>query len=119
MNVPGPTLAITPYGDVDANQLEVLRTSFHTTNLLTLVDQLDQCYQRLMPVGGIRGDVLRLHGMAHTILNGAPLTQPSGNVDLVEEAENVANEFRELAEIFLQAAELLQPLTRLKHDHKD
>lgn len=119
MDLPKPTFAVTPYGDVDASQLETLRASFDTTSLLTLVDRLDHCCRRLVTVGGIRDDVLRLHGMAHTVINGAALMQPSGEMDLWEEAEDLTNEFRELAEAFLQAAEQLQPLADLNPHHDD
>lgn len=119
MDLPDPTFAVTPYGDVDAHQLEVLRETFDTTNLLTLVDGLDRWRARLAPAGGIRDDLLRLHGMAHTVINGASLMQPSDDVDLWEEAEDLANELRELAEGFLLAAEQIQPLADLKPRHED
>ncbi|WP_043634675.1 Tn3 family transposase post-transcriptional regulator TnpC [Chromobacterium haemolyticum] len=119
MDLPKPTFAVTPYGDVDASQLKTLRASYDTTSLLALVDQLDRCCLRLVLVSGIRDDLLRLHGMVHTVINGAALTQPSGEMDLWEEAVGLTNEFRELAEVFLKAAEQIQPLADLNPHHKD
>ena len=116
MDLPGPAFRVTPYGDVDAAQLEKLRNSFDTAALLKLVDELDGFRTRFSSTGGIRDDLLRVHGMAHTVLNGGPLTRPSGDQDLWEEAEALTNEFRDLADVFLQAAEQLQPLAELQPD---
>ncbi len=116
MDLPEPTFRVTPYGDVDAAQLEKLRDNFDTAALLKLVDELDGQRTRFSSTGGIRDDLLRLHGMAHTVLNGGPLTQPSGDQDLWEDAEALTNEFRDLADFFLRAAEQLQPLAELQPD---
>ncbi|MFB9160266.1 Tn3 family transposase post-transcriptional regulator TnpC [Chromobacterium violaceum] len=119
MDLPEPTFQVTPYGDVDAKQLKSLRDSFDTTSLLKLVDRLDGLQGRLKPIDGIRDDLLRLHGMAHTVLNGSPLTRPSSDLDIWEEAAELANEFRDLAEVFLQAAEQVEPLAELRPDQGD
>ncbi len=114
MELPEPTFRVTPYGDVDARQLEVLRDGFDTASLLRLVDDLDEVQARFKPIGGIRDDLLQLHGMALTVLHGSPLTRPSGDQNIWEEAETLVDEFRDLAAAFLQAVEQLQPLTQLR-----
>lgn len=116
MDLPEPTFRVTPYGDVDAAQLEKLRDSFDTTALLKLVDELDGLRKRFSSCEGVRDDLLQLHGMAHTVLNGGPLTRPSGEQDLWEEAESLTNELRDMADFFLRAAEQLQPLADLRPD---
>jgi len=114
MEIPTPTFHSTPYGEVDAAQLEVLCDSFDTTTLLSAITHMDELSTRLAPAGEIRDDLLRLHSMALAILHGGPLTLPAGEYDCGEEAEALANELRDLAEIILSVAEQLQPLIALR-----
>lgn len=116
MEFPEPNFRVTPYGDVDVDALERLRGSFNTGELLALVGRLDQLLPRLMPTGGIRNELLQLHRMAHTVANGAALTEPAGNLDLWEAAQALSEELGELADVLAQAAELLQPLIDLQPD---
>ena len=67
----------TPYGKVQTDALEQLQGSFNTQQLLSAVDQLDRL-RELVTTPAFRDDLLRLHGMAHTIINGAAMTAPSG-----------------------------------------
>ena len=64
----------TPYGPVRETALEELQSCFDTRQLLAAVDQGDRfCAQWREE---LRDDLLALHAMAHTVINGAPLTVP-------------------------------------------
>jgi hypothetical protein len=59
---------------VDTNGLRELQTSFDTTQLLDAVTNLDRLRAAVTNTDGVRADLLRLHAMAHTAINGGPLT---------------------------------------------
>ncbi|MGA3093658.1 MAG: hypothetical protein ABSD75_34175 [Terriglobales bacterium] len=64
--------------------------------MLAAVDDLDRfCAQWKRE---LRGDLLRLHGMAHTVINGAPLASVPGEEGLSELAFSLAEEFRDWQE---------------------
>ena len=69
-------LCKTAFGSVNANALERLQESFETQGLLDAVDQVDHVAE-LVNDTSFRRDLLRLHSMAHTIINGAPKTASS------------------------------------------
>jgi hypothetical protein len=75
-------LCKTAFGSVNAHALERLRESFETQRLLAAVDQVDHVAE-LVNDSGLRRDLLRLHGMAHTILmvhrRPRPARRRSGN----------------------------------------
>ncbi|MET1488691.1 Tn3 family transposase post-transcriptional regulator TnpC [Uliginosibacterium paludis] len=113
MKIPAPDFAITPYGDVDAAALTRLRQDFDTALLLELVERLTPVAQRFKALGGLRDDMLRLHRMAHTVLNGANLSEPASE-DLWEVAAELIDELRQTAETCLEIASALQPLADLQ-----
>jgi hypothetical protein len=83
----------TPYGEVRAEGLAELQASFDTRQMLAAVDDLDRfCAQWKRE---LRADLLRLHGMAHTVINGAPLASVPGEESLSELAFSIADEFRD------------------------
>lgn len=116
MDLPEPRFAVTPYGDVDAAALDVLRQSFDTTVLLELVEALAPMAQRLDKTGGVRDELLRLHRMVHTVINGANLGE-AGSDDLWEVAADLIDEFQQMSELCLEIAASLQPLAELQPDH--
>ena len=67
-----PDLEI-PYGIVDADALESLQQRYDTTVIQQAVDLFDTIRARCEP-DGLRDDLLRLHAMAHTVINGASLS---------------------------------------------
>ena len=86
----------TPYGEVRAEGLAELQASFDTRQMLEAVDDLDRfCAQWKRE---LRGDLLRLHGMAHTVINGAPLASMPGEEGLSELAFSIAEELRDWQE---------------------
>jgi hypothetical protein len=75
----------TAVGRVDATALEELPEHFDTQQeLLELVDALDEWRGRIGDPDGLRVDVLRLHAMAHTLVNGAPLMTNVENLVILE-----------------------------------
>jgi hypothetical protein len=68
----------TAFGAVNRPVLEALQDSFDTQQLLELVDQLDKLRSRICDPEGLRGDLLRLHAMAHSIINGASMATEGG-----------------------------------------
>ncbi len=83
----------TPYGEVRAEGLQQLQASFDTRQLLTAVDNIDRfCAQWKSE---LRVDLLQLHAMAHTVINGAPLSSMRGEESISELSFSIAEEFRD------------------------
>lgn len=116
MDIPEPRFAVTPYGDVDASALDNLRQSFDTATLLELVEALAPMAQRLDRTGGVRDELLRLHRMSHTVINGANLSESSAD-DLWEVAAALIDEFWRMSDLCLEIAASLQPLADLQPHH--
>ncbi len=118
MKIPPPTFSTTPYGDVDAAKLGTLLEGYNTADLLRQVERLELVMRRFRQTKGIRDDILRLHRMAHTVVNGAPLSEPYKEelwelaAALVEELESVANTCEEIVTA-------IQPLADLEPHSED
>ena len=67
-----PATTTTCFGDVDTAALERLESSYDTTRLLAAVDIVDRIRVQLHDPEGLRDDLLEIHSMAHSVLNGAP-----------------------------------------------
>lgn len=103
----------TPYGTVDQATLEKLRSEYATGQLIQLVDLLDAICARLAEPDGIRADLLRLHAMAHTVINGAALTVVPDETSVWEMAEELVTEFKDWMELLSVAVDRLTPLEEL------
>src|SRR5215471_17879738 len=101
----------TAFGSVNAVALEHLQESFETQRLLDAVDQVDHIAE-LANDGSFRRNLLRLHSMAHTIINGAPRTASSKERiwelagDLALELEDVVEDLHSTLGLLHQLAEL-------------
>ncbi|WP_354687860.1 Tn3 family transposase post-transcriptional regulator TnpC [Cupriavidus necator] len=104
----------TPYGKVDTVALQALQESFDTTTILRVVDQLDAIRSRCRDPAGIRDDLLRLHGMAHTVINGASLSYATMGPTLVEQAESVIEELDDWILLLKRAVQTLRQLETLR-----
>ena len=73
--------------------LENLQSTFDTTQLLKAVDDFDRlCAQWKKE---LRDELLRVHAMAHTVINDAPLSCAPGDEGLGEVASSLAEEFQD------------------------
>ncbi|QRQ85919.1 Tn3 family transposase post-transcriptional regulator TnpC [Cupriavidus oxalaticus] len=104
----------TPYGKVDAEALQALRDTFDTTTILRVVDQLDAIRARCCEPAGLRDDLLRLHGMAHTVINGAALAYSTTAPNLVDQAEDIIEELDDWVLLLKRAVQALRPLESLR-----
>lgn len=111
------TFRVTPYGEVDAIALDRLRASFDTSQILRLVDQLDACLADLGGVVAVRDELLKLHAMALTLVEGAPLTVPTENACIWTEAESLQQDIEALAGWVRSAQAGITPLVNLAPDH--
>jgi|SRR5215467_880151 len=101
----------TPYGEVSANGLAELQSSFDTRQLLHAVDELDRFCAEWRKE--LRDDLLVLHSMAHTVINDAPLTAAPGKVSLTEAAYLLSDEFREWRKSLQTAVTLLDQIAKI------
>lgn len=104
----------TPYGPVDTDALHRLQDSFDTREILRIVDLVDTIRTRVSEPAGIRDDLLQLHGMAHSVLNGAGLVSGAANPALVEQAETIVEELEDLIRVLQRAVHALRPLELLR-----
>ncbi len=105
----------TPYGKVRTDALDQLEGSFDTQQLLNAVDQFDRL-RELVTAPRFRDDLLRLHGMAHTIINGAAMAAPSGGEAVWELAGALSMELEEIVEDLTETVDLLNRLADLAPD---
>ena len=101
----------TAFGSVNADALERLRKTFETQRLLAAVDQADHLAE-LVNDPSFRRDLLRLHSMAHTLINGAPKTA-SGKETIWELAGALALELEDVVEDLQSTLGLLHQLAGL------
>lgn len=118
MDLPRPTFAVTPYGDVDAATLESLRAEFDTRSLLECATAIEPLSARLSKTGGVRDELLRLHRMANTVINAASLCEPAGPTDLWELARDLCDELDDWANRLQAISAAVRPLARLQPDHE-
>ena len=120
MHIPPASFRVTPYGEVDAKALDSLRSSYDTSQLLSLVDRLDACLAKIGGVGNIRDNFLRLHAMAMTVLEGFPLTVATSDVDSIwEEAVALQEDVSALCSCLQAASKHVAPLVALAPDYQD
>ena len=106
----------TAYGEVDAAALEALESSYNTSRMLDVVGTLDRVRVALYDPEGLRDDLLRLHGMAHTILNGASLMVGAQDDPFVDQVSDVLDQIDTYVDELLAIREVLQPLEALRTD---
>ena len=104
----------TPYGPVREAALEQLQSTFETSRLLSAVDVVDRfCFQWREE---LRRDLLALHGMAHTVINGAPLTEPAADETLTEIAASLSFTSDDAIDSLRRVARLLDKIADLAPD---
>ena len=106
----------TPYGEVDAAALEGLQSRYDTTRVLDAVDTLDELRTGLNDPEGLRDDLLRLHGMAHALVNGASFAATTRDASIVEQIEDVIDQIDYYVTGLLSIRDALHPLEALRHE---
>ena len=101
----------TPYGMVRLRALEALQSSFDTTALLKTVEDIDRFSIEWKQE--LRDDMLRVHAMAHTVINEAPLSCPPGDETLGEMAVSIAEELQDYGKILQSVIGLLKQIASL------
>ena len=104
---------VTPYGAVNQTALNELQASYDTNEILHIVDTIDACRVRLCDPEGIRDDLLRLHAMAHTIVNGARLAVVPDETSVWEMADELSSEINDLIKLLQAGIRQLEPLANL------
>ena len=108
--------ATSPRGGVDAIGLQKLRATFDTTHLLRAVDDLDIVRAVLADPDELRADLLRLHGMAHTLINGGALSATSVDETITELAADIEAELESMSALLLAIRQRIRPLLTLTPD---
>lgn len=106
----------TPYGEVDAAALETLQSGYDTTRMLAAVSRLDAVRISLYDPQGLRDDLLRLHRIAHMLVNGAGLTVGSQDRSFVDLLSDVIDQIDQYVADLLVIRDVLQPLEALRPD---
>ena len=106
----------TVHGRLDRRAFEQVRDSFDTTTLLRLIDELDALVAQARGEEGLRDQVLRLHAMAHTIINGAGLSAPTDRESLPELALEVTSQLHEAIGALQSWVRRITPLVDMAAD---
>ena len=118
INVPPASFRVTPYGEVDAVALEILRDGFDTSQLLRLVDRLDACLLELGGTTAIGDELLRLHAMALAMVESIALTVPAESACIWAEAESLQMDLEALVSWARSAQLIIAPLINLAPQHE-
>jgi hypothetical protein len=106
----------TAHGLVNRSALEDLQGSFDTLPLLRGVDAVDGLVRDMRSEGGVRDQLLQLHAMASTVLNGAGLAGPS-DATLPDAAIDLIERLNEARQVIDMLNLVVAPLARLApHD---
>lgn len=79
----------TPYGRLDRAALTQARESYDTAGLLRTIGELDELMTAARREDGLADMLLRLHSMAHAVINGAPIEVATDEETLPELAQDL------------------------------
>ena len=109
----------TIYGLVDRARLENLQATFDTVRLLEAVDLIDELRGRVCDPQQLRAELLQLHAMAHTLINGAEAAVLPNNCPIWSKAADLELELSGYAEKLSELADLIERLSKLAPDDPD
>jgi hypothetical protein len=109
----------TPYGEVDAAALDTPQSGYDTTRMLDAVGRLDEVRASLYDPEGLREDLLRLHRIAHTLVNGAGLTVGTQDEFFVDQVTDVIDQIEQYVADLLGIRDVLRPLETLRPEGTD
>lgn len=104
---------VTAYGRLDKAALEHAQNSFDTTTVLKMVDELDAMVEAVRDRDGLRERLLRLHAMAHTVINGAGMSVAANRESLPELAGDLVSEIQGMISRLQVCVSQLEPLEEL------
>lgn len=104
---------MTAYGRLDEIALQEAQNSYDTSVLLQIVDDLNSVLVAVGNRDGLRERVLQLHGMAHSIINGAGLTVSTNAESLPELAGEIIDEAQEVIAKLQRWIAQIAPLEQL------
>lgn len=104
----------TPYGDLDPKRLARLRASFESSQLLSMVEVMDDLRQRFKGRDGLRNQTLKLHAMVLGLMDER--IAASFDEDITEVALALSAEILEMSRILADVATMIEPLTMLSPD---
>ena len=108
------TTVLTAYGRLDRVALTRLQSTYDTSKLLRAVEQLDRIVGNARGQDGLRDVLLRLHGMAHVVVNGAGLSGSADEESLPELAFEATSEIRQTIATLQEWVKLIEPLETLQ-----
>lgn len=104
----------TPFGTVNADVLDEMWESFNTMQILDAVGVVDSIGRRTAyNEESIRNDLLKLHGMAHTVINQAESTVGAEDQTVYELADALSMEIGEWIEHLQGVVDTLDEIARL------
>ena len=105
-------LVQTPYGTLSRSALEALQDDYGASELLRMVEEFDQSVQAFQDDGGLRSQLLTLHGMLHAVIDDAQVTVAADQL-LPELASDVLDEIQDLRDMFERWAGMLSRIRNL------
>jgi len=111
-----PATTTTFFGDVDTAALSRLESSYDTTRLLAAVDIVDRIRAQLHDPEGLRDDLLEIHSMAHSVLNGSPVAPSRHEATLPEQVLGALDLIDKFLAELTRVRAILEPLEALYPD---
>ncbi len=102
----------TPFGRVNLAVLNALKEDFSAIDILRMVEEFDQRVQAFQEDGGLRAQLLTLHGMLHTVMDDAQVTVSSGQT-LPDLASDALDEVQECLDMFGRWTDMLSLVREL------
>ncbi|MBF8179151.1 Tn3 family transposase post-transcriptional regulator TnpC [Herminiimonas contaminans] len=104
---------MTAYGRLDETALLEVQNNYDTSVLLRIVEDLAELLSTDGDRDGLRHMLLRLHGMAHSVINGAGLTVSTEAETLPELAGEFIEEAEEMISRLQGWIKQIEPLEQL------
>ncbi|KUY56313.1 MULTISPECIES: Tn3 family transposase post-transcriptional regulator TnpC [unclassified Burkholderia] len=111
-----PATTTTFFGGVDTAALARLESSYDTTRLLATVDIVDRIRTQLYDPEGLRDDLLEIHSMTHSVLNGASIAPSRRRGALPERVLEALDLIDEFVDELTRVRTILEPLDALQPD---
>ncbi|MCT6720957.1 Tn3 family transposase post-transcriptional regulator TnpC [Acidovorax sp. K2F] len=105
---------VTAYGRLDRAALTRAQSSYDTAALLNAVEELDRIVGHARGQDGLRDILLRLHSMAHAVINGAGLSVSTSQENLPELAFDATAEILQTISALQRWVKLIEPLESLQ-----